>query len=90
MHEVDAGTANSTILIHGIIAFDADPYDPAFKESVEQKSLFYFLRNEPLESIGAVWRRITERSRAGNQFGDEAPSGRTEREPPMGMAEGEP
>src|SRR5262245_4008576 len=43
-----------------------------------------------LESIGAVRLWITKRSRTRNQLGDEAPGRRAEREPPMGMAEGEP
>src|SRR5262245_7104418 len=43
-----------------------------------------------LEPIGAIRLWITKRNRTGNQLGDEPPSGRAERESPMGMTEGEP
>src|SRR5882757_2084205 len=47
-------------------------------------------RTATLKSIGAIRLWIAEGSRSGNHLGDETPGCGAEREPPMGMAEGEP
>ena len=48
------------------------------------------LGTETLEPIGAIRPRITERTRAGDQLGNEASGRGAKRQPPVGVTEGEP